>query len=257
MDNVIILGLLLFTAGRAEANDADLARLFSERNVKGTIVLSSLDGMTEYSNDTKLATKRFLPASTFKIPNTLIALDEGAVADGGEIIRWDGKDKGWSPWNRDHSLETAFPVSCVWFFQELAKRIGMEKYPSHLARMDYGNRMTGNDVTTFWLEGYIKISPKEQIAFLKRLYRNELPYKADHIRFLKQVMIVEKTPDHIIRAKTGWAMRLKKQHGWYVGYVETKEQVWFFATVVDINEKRDAVHRKGITWAALKLKGII
>ncbi len=146
---ILILCLMFLTSGIASAKDSDLAKLFSEHSLKGTILISSLDGKTEYLYNKERAGKKFLPASTFKIPNTLIALDEDAIADEKEIIKWDGKDRGWASWNKDHSLETAFPISCVWFYQELAKRIGNIKYLSHLDRLNYGNKKTGPEVTTF------------------------------------------------------------------------------------------------------------
>lgn len=253
---VVILCVVSVMTGTAYAGPG-LEKLFSDRNVKGTIIISSLDGKTQYLFNEKRSKTRFLPASTFKIPNTLIALDEGVIADEKEVIKWDGKDRGWPAWNKDQSLETAFPVSCVWFYQELARRVGNDRYLFHFKRLDYGNSQTGPDVTTFWLNGDLKISAEEQIAFLKRLYNEELPYKRHHIQLLKKIMIVEETPDYTVRAKTGWAMRISHQHGWYIGYVETKGQVWFFATNIDIHKKSDALYRKEITMAALKLKGII
>lgn len=201
--------------------------------------------------------KRFLPASTFKIPNTLIALEEGVIQNEKDIIEWDGEDKGWSQWNKDQSLETAFPLSCIWFYQELASRVGDKKYRSYLERMDYGNRKTGQDVKSFWLDGDLKISVFEQVQFLKKLYRGKLPYEKQYLELLKTMMVVDETEQYVIRAKTGWATRIKPQHGWYVGYVETSGQVWFFATNLQINKKGDAQYRKKITMEALKLKGII
>jgi beta-lactamase class D len=254
---IVIVFAMYLNINTANAEDSDLAKLFSDRKVKGTIIISSLDGKTEYLHNKERAEKRYLPASTFKIPNTLIALDEGVIADEKELIKWDGKDKGRDAWNKDQSLETAFPVSCVWFYQELAKRIGNSKYLSHLDRINYGNKMTGPEITTFWLNGDIKISAREQIVFLKRLYNDELPYKKNHLQLLKKIMIVDKTPKYIIRAKTGWAMRINHQHGWYVGYVETNGQVWFFATNIEIKNNSDAAYRKEITLEALKVKGII
>ncbi len=254
---ILILISLLLTIGTVKAKEGDLAKLFSERNVKGTIIISSLDGKTEYLYNKARSEKRFLPASTFKIPNTLIALEEGAIVNEKEIIKWDGKDKGWSPWNKDQSLETAFPITCVWFYQELAKRIGNSKYLSHLDRLNYGNKNTGSEVTTFWLEGELTISAREQIELLKKLYKEDLPYKKNHIQLLKKIMIVEKNARYTIGAKTGWAMRIKNQHGWYVGYVETDQEVWFFATNLEIGKKSDAIYRKEITMEALKIKGII
>ena len=254
---ISILILLSLIIGTVNAEDSDLAKLFSEHEIRGTLIVSSLEGKTEYLYNKARAKKRFLPASTFKIPNTLIALDESAILNEKEIIKWDGKDKGWGPWNKDQSLDTAFPLSCVWFYQELAKRVGNVNYLSHLDKLNYGNQKTGPELTTFWLDGDLKISAREQIEFLKRLYREELPYKKNHIQILKNIMIVEKNPQYTIRAKTGWVMRIEKQHGWDVGYVETEQKVWFFAMNLDIEKKSDAAYRKEITMKALIIKGII
>jgi len=70
-------------------------------------------------------------------------------------------------------------------------------------------------------------------------------------------MIVEENPQFTLRAKTGWAMRTDPQYAWYVGYVEPKGQIWFFAMNLDIKKKGDETLRKEITMAALKAKGIL
>jgi len=140
---------------------------------------------------------------------------------------------------------------------EQRKRVGNIKYISHLDKLNYGNKKTGPDVTTFWLDGELKISAREQIEFLKKLYKEDLPYKKSHIQLLKKLMIIEKKPQYTLRAKTGWAARIKNQHGWYVGYIETQQKVWFFATNLDICRKSDAVYRKEISMEALRIKGII
>ena len=241
----------------AHAEDFELAGLFQKRGVEGTIVISSFDGKNEYIHNINRAKQEFLPASTFKIPNTLIALDEGAISNEKEIIKWDGQDKGWSAWNKDQSLETAFPISCVWFYQELASRVGNEKYLSHLKKINYGNQKTGPEVKSFWLDGDLKVSAFDQIRFLKKLYSGNLPYKKQHLEILKKILVVEDNYQYTIRAKTGWATRINSQHGWYVGYVETSQRAWFFATNLQINKKSDSKYRKEITMEALKLKGII
>ena len=254
---LVVLTLIIFITMPSYADDIDLAKLFQDRAVEGTIIISSLDNKINYVHNSRRSEIRFIPASTFKIPNTLIALEEGAVKNEKEVIKWDGIDKGFDAWNRDQTLETAFPVSCVWFYQELAKRVDNQKYLAHLKKLGYGNEKTGPDVTTFWLEGDLKISAKEQINFLKKLYAESLPYSKGNIKLLKKIMIVEENPQFTIRAKTGWAMRTDPQQGWYVGYVETKEQIWFFATNLEIRKKGDDAFRKEITMAALKAKGIL
>lgn len=244
-------------AGSNAADDPDLAILFRHAGVEGTMVITSLDGKGTFIYNKARSEKRFTPASTFKIPNTLIALQEGAVKNEKEVIGWDGMDKGFEAWNRDQTLETAFPASCVWFYQELAKRVGSGKYTSWLSKLGYGNGKIGADVTTFWLDGQLKISAREQIDFLSRLYEERLPFKKEHMRLLKKLMIVEENPRYTIRAKTGWAMRINPQQGWHVGYVETGEKVWFFATNMEIRKKGDEKLRQQLTMEALKAKGII
>ena len=145
-----ILAILAFVPS-AHSEDLDIAKLFDEKNLKGTIIITSLDGSKTYTHNDERANTRFVPASTFKIPSTLIALDESAVANENEIIKWDGKDKGIPVWNKDHSMETAFPSSCVWFYQELAQRVGKNKYSKYLKKMKYGNEQIGPEITTFWL----------------------------------------------------------------------------------------------------------
>ena len=119
--------------------------------------------------------------------------------------------------------------------------------------MDYGNKKIGDEITRFWLDESLEITTFEQIKFLKRLYTNDLPFKIEDINTLKEIMIDEKNEDFIIRAKTGW----EGKYGWYVGFVETKNDVWFFATNIDTKSKDDLAKRKEITLEALKIKGII
>lgn len=136
---LVAVGVVL-GARRQGGADADLAKLFADRNVEGTMVMCSLDGSARYvHNDRRASAIR--TASTFKILNTLIALDEGVIADDTEILRWDRKDRGVPAWNHDQTLETAFRSSCVWAYQELARRIGTEKYVVHLRRAAYGKRL--------------------------------------------------------------------------------------------------------------------
>lgn len=253
----IAAAVLFPLAPSAHGEDLEIANLFKEKNLFGTIVISSLDGRTTYIHNNERARTRFVPASTFKIPNTLIALEESAVANGKAIIKWDGKDKGLAAWNRDQSIETAFPSSCVWFYQELAKRIGKDKYTSYLAKLKYGNEQAGPDVTTFWLEGDLKISATEQVAFLKRMYSEGFSFRLSSYELLRKIMVVEQAPAYTIRAKSGWAQKAVPQVGWFVGYIEAGEKVWFFATNIEIKKPEDGRLRQEITIEALKLKGII
>lgn len=234
------------------ANENDLKNIFDKTNLNGTIVISSLNSNEKYIYNNPRAIKRYIPASTFKIPNTLIALEENVIKNEYEIIKWDGKVRLYDSWNKDQNLQSAISVSCIWCYQKFAKEIGNDKYLTYLDKIDYGNHRTGSDVTTFWLEGDIKISAIEQIFFLKKLYKNELPFKQKYIDITKKILTVEQTKDYTIRAKTGFSGKI----GWYVGYVETKNNVWFFALNADI-KKDELKYRKQIVMEALKIKSII
>jgi beta-lactamase class D len=228
-----------------------------DNQIKATIIVSSLSTGKEDIINKERCEERFLPASTFKIPNTLIALQEGIIKNENDILKWDGKDKGVKEWNKDQSLKTAFPISCVWFYQELAKKVGIEKYLEYLNEMDYGNKKTGTKIDTFWLEGDIKISAKEQIEFLKKVYKEDYSFNKNYYKILKKIMIEEKTSEYILRGKTGWAQRSKTQIGWYVGYIETQKDTCFFACNLDITNNSDANYRKNLVLRYLKELKII
>lgn len=248
----LVLGLPVV----AWCEDAELAKLFSDRNVQGTLVLTSLDGSESWVHNDDRANMPFVPASTFKILNALIALDAGVISET-EVLKWDGEDRGIEAWNRDQTLETAFKSSCIWFFQELARRIGKTRYQKILTEVGYGTASPEPDLETFWLEGDLKISAAAQVAFLKKLCRRELPFRPSSYDTLQKIMILEQTPACILRAKTGWALRVSSQIGWFVGYVEAKGKTWVFATNLDVVNSEDARHRREITVEALKLKGIL
>lgn len=252
----ITLFVSLFSV-QAVAEDRAIAKLFAQRSIDGTIVILSLhSGQTFIHNDPR-ANHRFTPASTFKIPNTLISLQERAVSGKDDVLKWDGRTYDFPAWNRDQTLESAFKVSCVWCFQELARRVGAEKYRNYLRESAYGELREPFEATTFWLDGSLEISAIEQVDFLKKVYQRALPFSPSSYETLRQIMLVEQTPAFTMRAKTGWAARVKPQVGWYVGYVETSKDVWFFATNVGVRDEKDLPLRQKLTREALQTKGVI
>jgi len=251
----VILMLGLFCSLYAE--DASIAKLFDDETIVGTMLIESLDGTKRYVYNNVRAMTPLLPASTFKIPNTLIALQEGIVSADSNIS-WDGVERTVRAWNQDQNLKSAFKSSCVWCYQLFARNIGIEKYNEYLKKLQYGNEKTGHNVERFWLDGELRISAYEQIAFLKKLYKNDLPFLQEHIDLLKSIMIDEQGKNYIIRAKTGWAVpKDAEHHGWYVGYVESSKGVYFFATNLIIESADELPLRKLMTVQALKNKGIV
>lgn len=236
--------------------DLQLANIFKNKHIDGTIVIESFNKKKIYVYNEERGKTPLSPASTFKIPHTLIALNEGVV-DSNSLLIWDKIDKGMETWNQNQTLQSAFKLSCVWCYKEFALKIGSEKYKSYLEKLDYGNRYIGDNVSDFWLDGSLKITAFEQIKFLKKLYKNDLPFKVKDINTLKQIMIEEENKNFTLRAKTGWSTRFESESGWYIGYIETKDDVWFFATNLITHGENDLPLRKVITMEALKSKGII
>lgn len=243
---ILIFSINLF------ANDLEIEKIFENKQVEGTIVIESLNQNKTYIHNEHRANTLLSPASSFKIPHTLIALKEGVVTED-SIITWDKVVSPVESCNNDQTLKSAFKNSCIWCYREFASKIDPSIYKEYLKQMDYGNKVVGNDIKNFWVDESLKINTFEQIKFLKKLYKNDLPFKQKDIDTLKNIMIDDKNDNYTIRAKTGWEGR----YGWYVGYVETKNDVWFFAMNIDTKSKDDLPKRKAITLETLKLKGII
>lgn len=257
MSKFFIAFLAFLLSVPAVAEDQVLAKLFAQQGIDGTIVISSLHSGKTFTHNNPRASQRFSTASTFKILNTLISLEEKAISGKDDALKWDGHIYNFPDWNRDQTLESAFKVSCVWCFQELARRVGAEKYRNYLRKSVYGELREPFEETTFWLDGSLQISAIEQVSFLKKVYLRTLPFSAPSYEALRQIMLVEQTPAFTMRAKTGWAGRVKPQVGWYVGYVETPKDVWFFATNIEIRDEKDLPLRPKLTREALQAKEVI
>lgn len=240
------------------AGDIQLGKLFKEHDVEGGLIISSLDGSREYIWNEKRCETAWIPASTFKIPNTLIALETG-VADTSTRFHWDGSKRGLPAWNRDQTLKTALSVSCVWVYQDIAKRVGRERYRKMLTAMNYGNGRPTPEITTFWLTGDLKITLHEQIDFLRKLATNRVPgISRENQEITKDLLIVQQGEEYSIRAKTGLYMDPPApQHGWYVGIYDEPNNTWLFAINLRIEDKSHWALRKEIIMEALEQKGIL
>ncbi len=235
--------------------------LCKQCEVDGTIVLYDFKGDKWFFSDSAKAMQSTLPASTFKIINSLIALETGVIKDENEVVRWPGKTDtilyGYRPEiYHDMTVREAFEVSAGWVYIELAKRIGKERYRSYLQKAGYGNGNLSHPDDDFWNYGVFGISPKNQVEFLIRLYKNELPFSKRSMDLVKKIMISEKTTKYLIHAKTGWTRQAGINTGWWVGWMETKKGIYFFATRLlqpRTNNRADfGSCRKTITMAMLK-----
>lgn len=187
------------------------------------------------------------PASTFKIPHALVALETGVVtADTAE--RWDGtRYERQAKWNQDHTVISALRPSVLWFFQRIAPRIGAERMSGWLARFDYGNRDTSGPVSEYWINGTLQISPRQQLAFVRRFYRGELPVDAKHVRAVRDGL--QQQPGTVenalgvqrlegdwsgasLNSKTGATTAAGYRVSWLVGQLESGTRRYAFASAV-------------------------
>ena len=244
------LSILTDIARLAPRQNIDFERHFQELNVEGSILIYDLNNNQTHQYNAARNATAFTPASTFKILSSLIALETGAIPNEISVLTWDGVERSVPAWNRDLNMREAFKISAVWFYQVLVRRVGYEQMQQWLTQIGYGNQAIGSeaDVDKFWLGGELQITPQEQIQFLQRFYSNDLPFSQRTIAIVKDIMIVEQTPDYTIRAKTGLASRV----GWYVGYLERNDNVYFFATNIEIRNEADWRNRIELTRRCLE-----
>jgi beta-lactamase class D len=187
------------------------------------------------------------PASTFKIPHTLIALDTGARVGWDQLEAWDGTDRGAPSWNRDQTLRTALEHSVVWYFQRTAQRIGKAKMTAGLASLKYGNGQVGDNLERFWLDGPLAISPDQQAEFLERFVKRELPVKKPYMTGVDESLLqhsgylmrgdrvpidaVWEEPGTQLWAKTGSADAVEGSIRWLVGHAQVGERRFVFASL--------------------------
>lgn len=238
----------------AEASDPQLTAVFEKLNVRGTLVIESLDGATRFVADPERAATRYCPASTFKIPNSLIGLDIGVLSGPQHPFKWNGTEYGFKDWNRDQTLASAFAVSCVWCYQETARAVGRDRFLTYLERFNYGNLNIGPKVDEFWLDNTLQISANEQIGFLRKVVNRELGLKNEAHESLEVIMKADSRGGCDMWAKTGWSTATKPGVGWYVGWVRTEDKTWLFAANIDMNDLSQAPQRKELVWKGLAAK---
>lgn len=256
-----MLVLLLATAQPLFATDyrevPELAAIFRKEALDGTFVLLDISKDTISLSNKSRAERRITPASTFKIANSLIGLDCGAVRNVDEVLPYGGKPQRIKAWEQDMGLRDAIKISNVAVYQELARRIGLERMQAGVKKLGYGNMEAGTVVDRFWLDGPLAISALEQANFLRRLVEGKLPVKEESIRAVKEITLVEKTDRYELHAKTGWLAKGKEQVGWWVGWVEREGKTYPFALNFDMTRDADAERRIPIGRECLKALGKI
>lgn len=230
---------MLFQTGISQrSTEKDLKSIFDKYSVDGCFILYDQTGDEYILYHSSLCDTGYIPASTFKIPHTIIALEEGVIQDTNQVIKWDGHDWPNEPWNQDQTLKTAMKYSCVWVYMGFAAQIGLNKYQEYIHSFHYGNKNLAGPPNRFWLAGSFRISANQQIDFLRKFYNYELPdISRRSIDIVKDLIVIEQTDNYKFCGKTGGGMLTDKDYiMWLVGYLEKDNNVYFYAMNFKTND---------------------
>jgi beta-lactamase class D len=219
--------------------DASLEKYFKENKAEGCFALlnNNTGSFTIYNLD-RYKDSAFLPASTFKIVNSLIGLQTGVITNDSMVIKWDSVVRPNAAWNKDLSMYQAFRVSAVPYYQEVARRIGRDTLQFCLDSLRYGTKKIKGAVDSFWLNDSLKITPDEELGLVKKLYFNQLPFHRINQEIVKKAMLMEDKPEYRLSYKTGWGEKENGNNlGWVVGYIEENKHPYFFVLNIESTDK--------------------
>jgi beta-lactamase class D len=216
--------------------DQSLGKYFTENRVAGCFGLyNNSTNQFTFFNKKRFTDSSFLPASTFKIVNSLVGLQTGVITNDSMIIKWDSVKRNVEAWNHDLSMYQAFRVSAVPYYQEVARRIGKKAMEQWLDTVNYGAGAKDTvfrirtAIDTFWLDNTLKITPDEQLGLMKLLYFNQLPFFKPYQETVKKAMLFENETTYRLSYKTGWGRNEKGAHlAWIVGWIEENNHPYFF-----------------------------
>jgi beta-lactamase class D len=225
--------------------DDSLKKYFDQYHVTGTFGMLD-NGHEQFTiyNLQRFADSAYLPASTFKIVNSLIGLQTGVISNEKMVIPWDGVVRPNADWNKDLTMEQAFKLSAVPYYQEVARRIGKDTMQHWLDSLGYASKyrraVIHNDIDTFWLNNNLKITADEQLGLVKKLYFDQLPFQKRVQDVVKKVMLQEDNANYKLSYKTGWGYRENGNSiGWVVGWEEENLHPYFFVLQLEGPQEMD------------------
>lgn len=237
---VLAIGLLISVSffscqpNNIKNEDENWGKYFTENNVKGTFALyDNGHGTFSIYNLPWYKDSAFLPASTFKIVNSLIGVETGVINNENMVIKWDGVQRR-PEWDKDLTMKEAFAVSAVPYYQEVARRIGKDTMQRYLDTLHYGTSKLTSQIDTFWLDNSLKITPDEQLGLVMALYFDKLPFQKRTMNIVKGVMVRENNSAYTLAYKTGLGYAPNGNAiGWVVGWIEENKHPFFFVLNIE------------------------
>lgn len=236
---------------------AEIPLLFDEMHTQAVFVTYDGQHFQSYGNALQRADTAYVPASTFKMLNALIGL-QNHKATNTEVFKWDGQKRAMSIWEKDMTLSDAMKVSAVPVYQELARRIGLDLMQKEVKRVGYGNADIGTVVDRFWLDGPLKITPKQEAQFAYQLATQQLPFDQKVQSQVKDMLYVESRGQSKLFAKSGLSMKNGQPDiGWYTGWVEQADgKIVAFSINMQMVQGLDVNSRQQATLDILDKLGI-
>jgi len=227
-------------------NAPELQKHFDSAQVRGCFgIFDNSQGKFTIYNMQRFRDSAYLPASTFKIFNSLTALATGRIFSDTVVVPWDGVVRlgpggdTMHQWNKSMNMREAFEVSNVGFYQEMARRIGRDTMQKMLDSLSYGNKKIGPNIDQFWLDNSLKITADEQMGLVKKLYFDQLQFQKRDMAIVRDLMIREKTDKYTLAYKTGWGQTENgHQLGWMVGWIEENRHPYIFSMNIESADKR-------------------
>lgn len=193
---------------------------------------------------------RVTPASTFKIAISLMGFDAAFLQDEhSPTLPYHPGDPDWggAAWLEPTDAVRWFQYSVVWFSQRVTHALGEAAVKRYTESFDYGNTdLSGdpeknNGLDRAWISSSLKISPHEQITFLKRLVNRQLPVSPHAFDMTSRISQIAQRPDGWdVHGKTGTAFPRMGDgssdeahgYGWFIGWATKDEHSLVFARLV-------------------------
>ena len=228
----------------------DFSSYFGE--YEGSFVLYDLENDSWSIHDMDHATLRVAPNSTYKIYDALFGLEEGVITPEDSFIAWNGESYPFEAWNADQTLQSAMASSVNWYFQSVDEQLGTADLYDYIKEIGYGNENMSGDFSTYWMESSLEISPVEQVELLIKLQNNSFGFAPENINAVKDAICLSSSDTGTFYGKTGTG-RVDGQdvNGWFIGYIETIDNTYFFATNIGADNNATGSNATEITMSIL------
>lgn len=240
----------LWSPSSEHVSYTDLSAYFGK--YEGSFVLYNLEGNSWKIHNSERAALRTAPNSTYKIYDALFGLEQDVITPENSFIPWDNRHYPFDTWNKDQTLSSAMASSVNWYFQSIDRKLGEPTIHTYLHQIGYGNETMNGDLSSYWIESGLKISPIEQVELLTRLYHNDFHFAPENIQAVKNALRLSTSGTRTLYGKTGTGcVNGQDVNGWFVGYIESPGHTSFFAVNISADTNATGIAASQIALSVL------